>query len=206
MKLSEFGKVTTILRGYTYEEVALICRALVQTKYLKNIEITLNSKSAIDIIYKINQEFGSQLNVGAGTVLDLEAGIEALRAGASFLLSPTVMDEALIGYCKDKEVVTVSGAYSPTEIYDAKQRGADIVKVFPIISLGASYIKDIKAPLGDIPIMAVGGVDITNGKELLNNGVDYLGLGNIVQREKVCAMDYHSVLKSCLNFESQVCN
>lgn len=182
---TNFPKVTIIVRGYTYEQVRLIACILAESK-INSIEIALNSPDAINTIKRIADEFGEDLFVGAGTVLNLDDAKKAIDAGAKFLLSPIVFSEEICEYAKDQGVVTVSGACSPTEIYRSIQNGSNIVKVFPAARLGSKYISDVLAPFGEVPIMAVGGINEENVNEFISAGAKYVGLGSgILNREHI---------------------
>lgn len=204
MRLEEYHKVTVILRGKNYETVQKICQAVSQSEQIKNLEITLNTPGALSIMNKIKTEFGDRLNIGAGTVLTLEQAKQAVACGAEFLLSPTVMETEIIEFAKTKEVLTVSGAYTPTEVLLSAKRGCDIVKLFPVTSVAPTFFKDIKAPLGEIPLMAVGGVNQDNGKRLLKNGVDYLGAGGIFSKTALESNSVEQLIKECQLFEKNV--
>ena len=99
-------------------------------------------------IEKISQEFGDSVMVGAGTVLTCEQAQESIRAGAAFLLSPTMLDKKILDLCREKHVISVPGAFYPTEIKKSFEEGADIIKVFPEARLGIKYLSVIAAPLG----------------------------------------------------------
>lgn len=111
-------------------------------------------------------------------MLDVADAQAAIDLGCRFVLSPVVLDRSVVDLCHAAGLLVVPGVYTPSEIYTAVRNEADIVKVFPIGQLPASYIKDVRAPLGDEPIMGVGGVSIANMGELFSHGVDYVGLGS----------------------------
>lgn len=206
MKLEDYGQVTIILRGLDYETVRVICQVIEQSKCIKNVEITLNTPDVFSTIQKISSEFKGKLHIGAGTVTNLNEAIHAVEHGAEFILSPIVLDDAVISYAKSQNVLTISGAFTPSEIHVAYERGCDIVKVFPATSVSENYFKDVKAPLGDIPLMAVGGVNRENGKAFLTHGVNYLGLGarGIFSQEALYKKDLFSLKKECELFEQKV--
>ena len=95
MNIEKFPKVTVILRGYTYSQTRTVVKNLVGT-CLGSVEITMNTPGALESIRKISQEFGAQIMVGAGTVLTYEEAVEAIEAGAAFLLSPTVFEKRIL--------------------------------------------------------------------------------------------------------------
>lgn len=164
MNIQDFPKVTVILRGYTYPQIRTVVKNLVGSR-LRAVEITMNTPGALETIEKISQEFGDSVLVGAGTVLTYEEAQAAIAAGAAFLLSPTMLDKQILDLCREKGIISVPGAFSPTEIHQSLQDGADIVKVFPAARLGSRYLTDISAPLGKMPLMVVGGIGTSNVEE-----------------------------------------
>lgn len=166
MSVKDFPKVTVILRGYTYSQIRTVVKNLIGTE-LKAVEITMNTPGALDCIQKISEEFGDKILIGAGTVLTYEEAQQSIEAGAAFLLAPTVFSKEILDLCKEKGVVSVPGAFSPSEIYRSFEDGADIVKVFPAARLGSKYLTDIQAPLGKLPLMVVGGVNTGDRKSVV---------------------------------------
>ena len=177
MSVKDFPKVTVILRGYTYSQIRTVVKNLIGTE-LKAVEITMNTPGALDCIQKISEEFGDKILIGAGTVLTYEEAQQSIEAGAAFLLAPTVFSKEILDLCKEKGVVSVPGAFSPSEIYRSFEDGADIVKVFPAARLGSKYLTDIQAPLGKLPLMVVGGVDTGNLEEYFRAGASYAGIAS----------------------------
>lgn len=203
MELKELTKITAILRGYELETVRKVCQALVQTQEIRNIEVTMNTSGALEIIQQISQEFGQQLAIGAGTVMTLAQAEAAHQRGAQFFLSPTLMDQQICDYARARQVLTISGALSPTEVWQAAQQ-VDVVKVFPATSVGNTYFKDIKAPLGQLRLMAVGGVNQDNGKSFLENGADYLGVGGIFKNYDMVSASVEQLAEAAKSFEKKV--
>ena len=177
MSVKDFPKVTVILRGYTYSQIRTVVKNLIGTE-LKAVEITMNTPGALDCIQKISEEFGDKILIGAGTVLTYEEAQQSIEAGAAFLLAPTVFSKEILDRCKEKGVVSVPGAFSPSEIYRSFEDGADIVKVFPAARLGSKYLTDIQAPLGKLPLMVVGGVNTGNLEEYFRAGASYAGIAS----------------------------
>lgn len=198
------GKTTVILRGYTYEQVRLIAKVLVGSS-VKNMEITLNTEGAIETIRKISEEFASVLNIGAGTVLTYEALVAAIDAGATFVLAPDMMSEKMIHYCNEKKVIAIPGAFTPSEIRECFRRGADIVKVFPANELSYGYAKKVCEPLGDLNLMAVGGVNTSNVKEVFNSGYKFVGsAGGIFKKEDLLALNEEGIRASLKAYEDSL--
>ena len=177
MSVKDFPKVTVILRGYTYSQIRTVVKNLIGTE-LKAVEITMNTPGTLDCIQKISEEFGDKILIGAGTVLTYEEAQRSIEAGAAFLLAPTVFSKEILDLCKEKGVVSVPGAFSPSEIYRSFEDGADIVKVFPAARLGSKYLTDIQAPLGKLPLMVVGGVNTGNLEEYFRAGASYAGIAS----------------------------
>ncbi|MGC4376678.1 bifunctional 4-hydroxy-2-oxoglutarate aldolase/2-dehydro-3-deoxy-phosphogluconate aldolase [Fictibacillus sp. Mic-4] len=184
-------KIIAIIRGANPEDVLAISRAL-KDGGVSILEITLNSPKALSTIEKVADEFGDEVLVGAGTVLDAESARAALLSGAKFILSPTV-NRQTIEMTKRYGAVSIPGALTPTEILTAYEHGADIIKVFPANAVGVSYIKDIHGPLPHIPLMPTGGVDLTNIGGYFRAGAVAAGLGSSLVNAK------HQVTESYLN-------
>lgn len=170
-------KVTVILRGYETRQVLTVVEQLVGTK-VNSIEVASNSPHAMESISAARKEFGSAVHVGAGTVKNAEIARRAIAAGAEFMLSPVMFTAEIFDLAKQSGVITVPAAFSPTEIQQMVDMGADIVKVFPAGQLGPEYIKAVQAPLGKLPLMVVGGVNVANVQSYFDKGAAYAGIGS----------------------------
>lgn len=174
------------MRGYSNEAALRIARNLKGLEDYFAIEVTMNTQDALAIIRQLHQEFSPTLKVGAGTVRNLTQAQEAVDAGAVFILGPHTFSENIFEFCKVHNILAIPGAYTPSEIHQQLELGADIVKVFPASTLGTSYLKDIQAPLGDLPLMAVGGINPENYQQFLDGGASYVGIGSgIFQGKKI---------------------
>ncbi|HEX3037060.1 MAG TPA: bifunctional 4-hydroxy-2-oxoglutarate aldolase/2-dehydro-3-deoxy-phosphogluconate aldolase [Thermodesulfobacteriota bacterium] len=143
---------------------------------LKLIEITFSFPGAETVIRELSRN--SDIFVGAGTVLNLDMAKVAVNSGAQFIVSPHT-DKEIISYVKSSSLMVTSGALTSNEILTAWNLGADMVKVFPIKSVGgASYIKAVKEPLPFIEIMTTGGVTVENFQEFLQAGATAVGLSS----------------------------
>ena len=201
------GKITLILRGYNYDQVKTVAEVLCESKVIKNVEITLNTENAIEIIHKISEEFGDELFIGAGTVINYNQLVEAISSGAKFVLSPLMMTKQMLDYCKEKNVISVPGAFTPTEIYESFQMGADIVKIFPANEVSITYANKVLEPLGKYPLMAVGGVNKDNVDEILKSGYSYVGsAGGIFTKDSIKTKDKLALKKQLVDFESSISN
>lgn len=153
---------------------------------VKALEVTLNTPGALDAISSLASVAKRNFVVGAGSVLDGESARVAILAGAEFLLAPNLNTHA-IEVAKRYGKVICPGAFSPTEIVHAQQAGADIVKIFPVSSVGPKYIKDILGPLSQVRVMPVGGVNLKNIADYLRAGACAVGVGSSLVNSKLIA-------------------
>ena len=168
-------QIIAIIRGADPNEILEIVDAL-KRGGIRTLEITINSPKAITVIDRLSEKYGSELLIGAGTVLDTETARAAILAGAKFIISPTA-DVPTITLTRRYGCVSIPGAFTPTEILQAFEHGGEIIKVFPAI-LGAGYLKEIRGPLCQIPLMPTGGVNIQNIQEFKQAGAVAFGLGS----------------------------
>lgn len=150
---------------------------------IRVIEVTMNTPGVLNGIEKM-KTFYPDLIVGAGTVLDSESARLAILSGANFLLTPTLKQET-IEVANRYNVPIVPGVYTPTEVLTAYEYGAKMVKIFPIRSLGSSYLSDLKGPLPFIQTMVVGGISLENAEEYLRAGASSLGIGSSLVDDKL---------------------
>jgi 2-dehydro-3-deoxyphosphogluconate aldolase/(4S)-4-hydroxy-2-oxoglutarate aldolase len=141
------------------------------------MEITMTVPGAVKVMEEVATRYGSEVLVGAGTVLDAETARICILAGAQFVISPALNLET-IALCKRYGVVAMPGALTPTEVVQAWTAGADFVKVFPAGALGgANYIKSLKAPFPQIEIVPTGGVSLKTAADFIRAGASALGIG-----------------------------
>lgn len=141
------------------------------------IEVTMTVPGAVGVIEQIVGRHGDAVVVGAGTVLERDTARACVKAGASFIVSP-MLDEGTVDFCRTEDVAVMPGALTPTEVVRAFRAGADVVKVFPCGAVGgASYIRALKAPLPQIPLMPTGGVAIGTVGDFIRAGACAVGAG-----------------------------
>jgi 2-dehydro-3-deoxyphosphogluconate aldolase/(4S)-4-hydroxy-2-oxoglutarate aldolase len=148
------------------------------------IEVTMTTPGALDVIAEAKARYGSDVVFGAGSVLDSETGRAAILAGADFIVSP-ILDLALIELCKRYGIPVVPGCYTPTEILRGWQAGADLVKLFPASVGGPELVKAILAPLPQVRIVPVGGVNLDTAAEFIRKGAAALGVGSDLVSQKL---------------------
>jgi len=141
------------------------------------LEITMTVPGALGVMEQVARRFGSDVVLGAGTVLDGETARACILAGAQFVVSPA-LNPATIEVCRRYSIAVIPGALTPTEVLAAWTAGADVVKVFPCGALGgASYIKSLKAPLPHIEMIPTGGVSVKTAADFIKAGSLALGVG-----------------------------
>ena len=172
--------IIAIIRGVQPANVPLIIDALYKGG-IRAAEITLNSEGALPLIRQLVESHGSKMLIGAGTVLSASAAIEAIAAGAQFIISPS-LDPETISVTKANGILSIPGAYTATEIVNAYTAGADIVKVFPATS--PQYVKDLRGPLNHIPLMPTGGVTLQNIAAFKAAGGVAVGIGSALVDSK----------------------
>lgn len=181
-----------ILRGITSRELAPLFETIAASG-LQAIEITMNTEGAAGLIKNAVKKYGRQLMIGAGTVLTLKDLRNALRAGATFIVSPVVVPP-VIEYCARHKIPVFPGALTPQEIYAAWQTGATMVKVFPAGCFGPDYFGEIKGPFREIELLACGGVTPENIPEYLKNGASAFAVGSgVFRREWIAAGKFHLI-------------
>ncbi|AGB42400.1 Entner-Doudoroff aldolase [Halobacteroides halobius DSM 5150] len=185
--------VVAVIRGMEVDKVVNIVDALLEGE-VKALEITLNSPGAINLIEEVSERVeDTDAIVGAGTVLDGETARDAILAGAEFIFAPN-LNQDVIKVCNRYGKVVVPGVMTPTEIVNAYQVGADLVKVFPAGVMGPKYIKSIKGPLDHIPMMPTGGVGIDNAADFIEAGVVALGVGSALMDKEAIANENYEVI------------
>lgn len=197
------NKMIAILRGVAVEKIGRVAKALYEGG-VKCIEVTFNQSGdpedtvkGIEAIINLGIE---DLYVGAGTVMSVEQVDLAYKAGAKYIISPN-LDEDVIKHTKELGLVSMPGCLTPSEIAKAYKLGADIVKVFPAGILGAGYIKQVKAPLSNIPLAAVGGVKLDNIKEFVDAGINCFGISKyILDYDAIEKDDYVAVAAKAKSF------
>ncbi len=181
-------KIITIVRGVYGEDICRLAQALAAGG-IGLMEVTFDQsnrnswKDTAAAIHTIGQSMDGSLIAGAGTVTTPELVEMAYDAGAEYIVSPNVNAE-VIRQTRELGMVSLPGAMTPSEIWDAWEAGADFVKVFPVAQLGPAYIRAVRGPLNHIPLLAVGGVDENNVAAFLTAGCEGAGVGgNLVNKE-----------------------
>jgi 2-dehydro-3-deoxyphosphogluconate aldolase/(4S)-4-hydroxy-2-oxoglutarate aldolase len=141
------------------------------------VEVTMTVPGAMDAIAELTKNGGRKLLIGAGTVLDARTARECMERGAQFLVSPG-LDADTVKAANDAGMLIMAGALTPTEVIAAWKLGADFVKVFPASAVGgAAYLKALRGPLPQVPLVPTGGVNLKTAADFLRAGAAALGIG-----------------------------
>ncbi len=180
--------LVAIIRAPSSELLVDVAKAL-YAGGIDVIEVTLTVPNALEIIAEVNRQLGDRILLGAGSVIDAETARAAMLAGAEFIVSPVVRPD-VIRCCKRYGKAVMPGALTPTEILNAWEEGADVVKVFPADVGGPAYLKSVAAPLPQVRLMPTGGVDLNTLESFVKAGACAVGLGSaLVEKDAVSRGD-----------------
>lgn len=172
----EEARLIPVLRARSAGEAL----ALVEAMYaggISVVEVTMTVPGAIGVLKGLREQYGSALLLGSGTVTTAEECEETIRAGADFVVSPSLHPE-VIEATHALGRVSIPGGLTPTEIFTASEAGADYVKVFPCSAMGgASYLRSLRAPFPELRLIPTGGVTLQTAADFLEAGAVALGVG-----------------------------
>ncbi|MDH6628613.1 2-dehydro-3-deoxyphosphogluconate aldolase/(4S)-4-hydroxy-2-oxoglutarate aldolase [Streptomyces sp. LBL] len=165
-------RLLAIVRGKNSAAALNTVRTLVE-EGIAAVEVSLTTADALSVIRQARAELGPGALLGAGTVRSAEDAARAVDAGASYLVTPALVD-GLEAY----GVPVLMGALTPTEIELALARGADAIKLFPGSLGGPGYLRALRDPFPDVPFVPVGGVDAQAARDYLDRGALAVGVGS----------------------------
>jgi 2-dehydro-3-deoxyphosphogluconate aldolase/(4S)-4-hydroxy-2-oxoglutarate aldolase len=158
------------------QDLAFFAAETVYAAGIPIVEITLTVPGALEVVKDLAKRF-PKLAVGAGTVLDEDLAKRSVDAGARFLTSPGFVPE-VVTFARKADVAVLPGALTPTEIIAAWKAGSDFVKIFPTGHVGGiQYVRALKVPLPQIPLIATGGVNQANATDFILAGATAIGVG-----------------------------
>ena len=181
-------KIVAIVRGVYGEDCVKLAEAL-YAGGIELLEVTFDQSNpdlwekTQEAIALLNQRLGDRMFFGAGTVTSVELVERAKEAGARFIVSPDV-NKKVIRATVDADMVSMPGAFTPTEVLSAFSYKADFVKLFPAGDLGSAYLKAIRGPINHVRVLAVGGIDENNAGEFLQAGACGVGAGGKLVNKK----------------------
>jgi 2-dehydro-3-deoxyphosphogluconate aldolase/(4S)-4-hydroxy-2-oxoglutarate aldolase len=181
-RILEIG-IIPVVRASSPDEACLAAEA-VREGGIPVVEITMTVPGAVDVIRELVKNCGSDVLVGAGTVLSVDAARRCIDAGAQFLVSPG-LNLQTVAFAAGEGKLIMAGALTPTEVMAAWDAGADFIKIFPCGQVGgAKYIRALKGPFPQVPFIPTGGVNLNTAAEFLEAGSVALGIGGeLVQAE-----------------------
>ena len=190
--LREAG-IIPIIRTSSADAVVPVAEALLQAG-LPVVEITMTIPNAIDAIGAVAKRFPGKVLVGAGTVTDAETARRAVDAGAEFIVSPCLVPE-VIEAAHRADVAVLPGALTPGEVFEAFRLGGDMVKVFPVQAVGgAAYLRALRGPFPEIPLVPTGGVTLETLAELFQAGAAAVGVGTeLISKDALDRRDYAAI-------------
>ncbi len=197
------GGLVAVVRAESGASLIAVVQALVEGG-VHAVEITFTVPDAVDVIRQVRRELGENIVLGAGTVLDPETARAALLAGAEYIVSPSLNID-VIKLCRRYDKAVMPGAFTPTEVVNAWESGADVVKIFPADVGGPNYLKSLRGPLPQIRLMPTGGVDLETAEAFLKAGACCLGVGSaLVDPRLVREGDYATLRERAAAFAAIV--
>jgi 2-dehydro-3-deoxyphosphogluconate aldolase/(4S)-4-hydroxy-2-oxoglutarate aldolase len=193
------GGVVAIVRLDSAVQLVSVAEAI-HAGGVRAIEFTMTTPNAIEMLEEAGKRLPSDTVLGAGTVLDAQTARQVILAGAKFIVAPT-LDLETIQLAHRYSVAVMPGAFTPTEIKLAWERGADLVKLFPASVGGPDYMKAILAPLPQVKILPTGGVDLDTAADFIRAGAAALAVGgNLVDKAAVKRGDFDQLTKTAQEF------
>lgn len=182
-----------MIRTDSADAAKAVVEALVEAG-LVVAEITMTVPRAMDAIASVAKHFGDKVLVGAGTVTDADTARRAVDAGAEFIVTPCLVPE-VIDTARRAEVAVLPGALTPTEVLHAFRLGGDMVKIFPAQNVGgASYLRALRGPFPDIPLVPTGGVTLDNVRDMFDAGAAAVGVGSeLISKDALARRDYAAI-------------
>jgi 2-dehydro-3-deoxyphosphogluconate aldolase/(4S)-4-hydroxy-2-oxoglutarate aldolase len=190
--LCEVG-IIPIVRASTADVAMPVAEALLQAG-LPVVEITMTVPNALDAIRAVAKRFAGKMLVGAGTVTDAETARRVVDAGVEFIVTPCLVPEVVEAALR-ADVAVLPGALTPSEVFEAFRSGADMVKVFPVQSVGgAAYVRALRGPFPGIPLVPTGGVTLENIEEMFKAGAAAVGVGSeLISQGALARRDYAAI-------------
>lgn len=209
IKLIEEHKIIAIVRGVERENLIPLAKALYDAG-IRFLELTYSADGKVsdeemaDRVKMLVDEFDGKMYFGSGTVLSEKQVELTKKAGGTFIISPDTY-ENVIRKTRKLEMVSIPGAFTPSEIQAAHRYGADFVKMFPMSNMGVSYLKAVKAPLSHIKLLVVGGVTLDNIGEFLDGGAAGFGIGtNFVDKKLIAEGRFDKITENAVKYVEAV--
>lgn len=194
VKQIEDAGIVAVIRIREPEKLRAVVEAI-SDGGIRALEVTMTVPGAVELIRELAPTLPPGFVLGAGTVLDPETAARVIDAGATFVVSP-VFRTPVIDACHARGVAAMPGCFTPTEILEAWDAGADVVKVFPATALGPAFFKDVRGPLPQVKLMPTGGVTVENAGDWIRAGAVAVGVGTALLDAKAIAANAWGVLRT----------
>lgn len=205
----EENKIIVIMRGFSVEQLIRSVDAM-ERGGIRLVEVTFDQSGATsddvtaEYIHALKENFEGKIRVGAGTVMTEKQVELAYNAGAEFIISPDCY-EPVIKKTREFGMVSIPGAFTPTEAANAHRCGADFVKLFPNSEVNISYLKALFAPLSHVKFLAVGGVNHENMTDYFEAGAKGIGVATaIADKKSIFSGNYEEITRRAKLFTSQL--
>ena len=177
--------IAAVIRAQSSEHLMRVADAIKEGG-VDVIEVTMTTPNALQVIEETSSKYGDDVLIGVGTVLDAETCRMAILAGAQFVVGPC-LDRDMIEMAHRYDKLAMPGTFTPTEILQAWQWGADLIKVFPADILGPTFFKDVLGPLPQVRMVPTGGVNLDTAADFLRAGCVALCAGGALIDKKAVA-------------------
>lgn len=203
LKLIRETGIVAIMRAKSHKQLIAAADAI-KAGGVRVIEVTMTTPGALNVVESAKKKYGEQVLFGAGSVLDSETARAAILAGADFIVAPT-LNLDMVALCNRYSIPVMPGCYTPTEALTAWEAGADMIKLFPASVGGADFVKAILAPLPQLEIVPVGGVDLDTAADFIRKGAAALGVGSsLVNQQLLDAGDLDELTRRAKAFIAEV--
>jgi 2-dehydro-3-deoxyphosphogluconate aldolase/(4S)-4-hydroxy-2-oxoglutarate aldolase len=199
----QIDKIVGIVRLNDSSNLVELARVL-QDGGVNFLEITLTTPNAFNAIEKISEMLDDDFYVGAGTVTTLDLAEKAVKSGAKFIVSPNFKKE-VIEISHSNSIPAMPGCLTPTEIFEAHEAGADVIKIFPSSLGGSAYLKEMRGPFPEIKFMPTGSIDRDVIVEYLKVGAFCLGIGtSMIKPDDVYQKNWKNITESIAQVQEKV--
>jgi len=199
----QLDKIVGIVRLNDSSNLVELARVL-QDVGVNFLEITLTTPNAFNAIEKISEMLDDDFYVGAGTVTTLDLAEKAIKSGAKFIVSPNFKKE-VIEISHSNSIPAMPGCLTPTEIFEAHEAGADVIKIFPSSLGGTAYLKEMRGPFPEIKFMPTGSIDRDVIVEYLKVGAFCLGIGtSMIKPDDVYQKNWKNITESIAQVQEKV--
>lgn len=195
--------VIAIMRAQSSDQLSVAADAI-RAGGVRVIEVTMTTPGALDVVAAATHRHGDDVLFGVGTVLDTETARAAILAGAGFIVAPT-LSLPVVALCNRYSIPVMPGVFTPTEALTAWEAGADMVKLFPASIGGPPLVKAIRAPLPQLDIVPVGGVDLDTAAAFIRHGAAALGVGgSLINQSLLDSCDMAELTRRATAFVEKV--